>query len=425
MMGFFAWFSLRDMIKRLLLLGFLLTLFSTGAFGQRPALQRASADSLTRELGEVYKRGQFVGFSVAIVGEDGVQYEHGIGFANAAQHKRYTQHTIQNIASVSKTLVGVALLKAQELGKLKLDDPINKYLPFKVSNPHFPAVEITIRQLAAHTSSIADNDTYLKKGYILKANQDLSNLKTELEDEQVLNPVDSAVALPVFLRNYLSAQGKWHQDNCFTPHRPGEIFEYSNVGAALAAYVIEAATGKNFSAFTKEYILRPLKMKASGWRFDQVDFSNYATLYSKPGTAMAYYTITTYPDGNFITSAHDLAYFLMELVKGYAGHGTILNQASYKELFTAKLTAINFLKRGDKNPYGDTYNYSIFMGFSVAGNIGHTGGDPGVSTIMFFNPSTKVGRLLLVNTNINDKKGNDEFYAIWNVLGKHQAKPGN
>ena len=53
--------------------------------------------------------------------------------------------TIQNVASVSKTIVGIALLKAQELGKLKLDEPINKYLPFKVFNPKFPNENITIR----------------------------------------------------------------------------------------------------------------------------------------------------------------------------------------------------------------------------------------------------------------------------------------
>ena len=412
-------------MTRLLFLVSCFSLFSACAFGQRRPPQRGGADSLTRKLEEVYKRGQFVGFSVAVVNEGGVVYEHGIGFADAAQRKPYTANTIQNIASISKTLVGVALLRAQELGKLKLDDPINKYLPFKVYNPRFPTAEITIRQLANHTSSLADNEIYLKKGYVLKANQHLAPLKTQLEDEQVLNPADSAVALPVFLRNYLSATGRWRKDNCFTQHKPGDIFEYSNVGAALAAYVIEIATGQEFSAFTRKHILRPLKMSASGWRFDQVNFANYATLYHKPDTAFAYYTLITYPDGNFITSAHDLARFLTELLKGYAGHGTILSEASYRELFTARLTAANFSKRSDKNPYGDTYNYSVFMGFSVAGNIGHTGGDPGVSTCMFFDPKTRIGRLLIVNTNINDKQGNEEFYAIWNKLGEYTAKPGN
>jgi CubicO group peptidase (beta-lactamase class C family) len=69
--------------------------------------------------------------------------------------------------------VGIALLKAQELGKLNLDDPIQKYLPFKVVNPNFSQIPITIRHLATHTSSILDNEFYLSKNYFLKPNQNL------------------------------------------------------------------------------------------------------------------------------------------------------------------------------------------------------------------------------------------------------------
>ena len=109
----------------------------------------------------------------------------------------------------------------------------------------------------------------------------------------------------------------------------------------------------------------------------------------------------------------------------FAGNGTILTKESYKEYYTEQLTAKNFLKHNEKNPYSDEYNVGIFVGFSFTGNIGHTGGDPGVSSIMFFNPATKIGRLLITNTNINDKKGNDEFYTVWNTLEKYQDKFSN
>ena len=109
------------------------------------------------------KKGQFNGFSVAIVNESGTLYEKGIGYSNVEIKKKYTESTIQNIGSISKTFVGIALLKAQELGKLKLDDPINNYLPFRVKNPFYPETHITIRNLATHTSTITDNEFYLKK----------------------------------------------------------------------------------------------------------------------------------------------------------------------------------------------------------------------------------------------------------------------
>lgn len=379
-------------------------------------------DSLTSELKEVFKQGQFNGFSVAIVNEKGTLYEKGIGYANVQTQKKYTENTIQNIASISKTFVGVALLKAQELGKLKLDDPINKYLPFKVVNPFYPETEITIRNLATHTSTITDNDFYLKRNYILKPNQNLTNVKLYLEDEQVINPYDSIISMKEYLQNVLTKEGKWYNKKDFLNHKPSEIFKYSNVATSLAAYIIEIATGEPFNKFTEKYILKPLKMSSSGWRFEDVNFSNYSRLYQYPDTLLPFYTLITYPDGNFITSSNDLAKYLSELIKGFTGNGTILKQDSYKEYFREQLTAKNFLKRKESNPYGDEYNLGIFIGFSVTGNIGHTGGDPGVSSIMFFNPKTKIGRLLIVNTNINDKKGNDEFYNIWIKLEKYQDK---
>ena len=51
-------------------------------------------------------------------------------------------------------LHGIALLKAQRLGKLNLDAPINKQLPFNVNNPNFPNKQISIRHLSTDTSSI-------------------------------------------------------------------------------------------------------------------------------------------------------------------------------------------------------------------------------------------------------------------------------
>lgn len=56
------------------------------------------------------------------------------------------------------------------------------------------------------------------------------------------------------------------------------------------------------------------------------------------------------------------------------------------------------------------------MGFSGTGNIGHTGGDPGVSSLMFFNPKNKIGRILLVNTNIENQEGVNAYYNIFNKL---------
>ena len=57
-----------------------------------------------------------------------------------------------------------------------------------------------------------------------------------------------------FLINVLTEKGKWYKPNTFLEHKPGQIFEYSNMGATLAALVLEKATGQKFDDFTEQYL---------------------------------------------------------------------------------------------------------------------------------------------------------------------------
>ena len=61
-----------------------------------------------------------------------------------------------------------------------------------------------------------------------------------------------------------------------------------------------------------------------------------------------------------------------------------------------------------------------FIGHSGNGNIGHTGGDPGVSTLLFFNPKTSIGRLLIINTSLTNQEGVNQFYGIMDKLGEFE-----
>ncbi len=379
------------------------------------------ADSLTHELNSFRKGGSFNGFAVSIVTEKGTLYQQGFGYSDLAAKKAYTDTTIQNIGSVSKTFIGVVLLKAQELGLLRLDDPVNKYLPFRVVNPHFPDSDITIRQLATHTSGIRDNDFYPTQNYYLKEKQDLTGLKLVFDETQSFIPAKEAVSMKTFLENMLTAGGKWSKDS-YLEYPPGKRYEYSNIGATLAALVVEEASGEDFARFTKKYILKPLNMKASGWRFKEVTCSNYSRLYERPDQVLPFYALVSYPDGNFITSVHDLSLYLNELIKGFNGKGTILSPESYREYFRQQLKAEHFTERETDNPYSENYNVGIFIGFGPTGYIGHTGGDPGVASMLFFDPKTNTGRILVVNTAIADKKGVKTFFGIWDALEKYQDR---
>ncbi len=378
-------------------------------------------DSLTTELLEFHKEGHINGFSVAIVNQDEVLYQAGIGYSNLNAKASYTENTLQNIGSVSKTFIGLALLKAQEMGKLSLDDPINKHLPFQVYNPTYPKAEITLRHLATHTSTIMDTDYYNEKSYILKDSIEVSDSSMALPEN--FNLPSTAIPLISFLEKLLSEEGEWYEEEGFLKNKPGEIYEYSNVAATLAAAVLEMATGEPFHAFVTKHILQPLKMSSSAWSFDDIDIAKHSTLYARPKVELPYYSLITYPDGGLITSISDLAKYLSELIKGYSGNGTLLKKTSYDELFKEQLTAENIPDQDeDGNAYDDEYNTGIFMGFTPKGYIGHTGGDPGIATFMFFKPKSKTGKLMMINTSVRDSAGVKEFYDIWYTLDQYENK---
>jgi CubicO group peptidase (beta-lactamase class C family) len=378
-------------------------------------------DSLTRELKRIYKQGYINGFSVAIVNQNGTLYEKGFGYADLRTQRSYTENTIQNIASISKTLIGISLLKAQEMGKLNLDDPINQYLPFMVRNPYYPNTPITIRHLATHTSTIVDTDYYLNKSYILKDEQDSAEARSK-ELSRNFNSPEARISLEEFLGRILKEEGEWHKKEGFIDRSPGELFEYTNIGATLAALIIEKATGETYSIFTENYILKPLGMNSSGWSFQTTDFSNFSKLYAEPETPIPHYSLISYPDGGFITSISDMGKYLTELIKGYSGNGVLLSEESYSELYREQLDSTHFKERNKENPYNDEYNFGIFIGFSAKGYVGHTGGDPGVASYMFFDINDKIGRLLITNTSLDDKEGEQEFFSVWDILEKYQGK---
>jgi CubicO group peptidase (beta-lactamase class C family) len=378
-------------------------------------------NELTEKLTVLSKTTCLNGFGVALVNDKEILYQNGFGIANVEKGEKYTENTIQNIASVSKTFIGISILKAQELGKLKLDDPINNYLPFKIENPKYKNSQITIRQLVTHTSSIIDNEEYMHRAWILNDTIDLDkNLKIDIGVCKFSAP-STAVSMEDFLKNVLTKNGKWFKPNTFSDHKPGEIYEYSNMGATLAALVLEKATGEKFDEFTVKYILKPLKMESTGWGLASIDIKKHSRLYSDKKTAYPFYKCVTYPDGSIITSSSDMSKYIFELMKGYEGKGTLLSKASYKEYFKPQLKAENFIDR-DTDIYSDEYNTGINMGFSSAGNFGHYGGDPGISSGIWFTPKSKTGRYFITNTDWDEKVMVKNQIAIYGLLDEYLAK---
>ena len=230
---------------------------------------------------------------------------------------------------------------------------------------------------------------------------------------------ESKIPLIDFIENSLTVNGKWYTKEIFADTKPGELREYSNIGAALCAQIIEFATGQNYQSFTKDFIFKPLKMTSSGWSSKDIDTTKRSRLFANKEMLLAEYSLITYADGGFITSNKDLGLFLTELMKGYNGEGTLLNKDSYVKLFEKQ--RFPNVETGEE--------YGIFIEFSKEfikiedDVIGHNGSDPGVMTAMYFNPKTETGKILLVNT---DSDFDDNFWpevaSIWNSLIEYETE---
>lgn len=378
----------------------------------------AIKDSLTSDLDKIKDKKNIVGFSASIVNENGILYNQGFGYSNLETQTKYTKNTIQNIASISKTLIGISLFKAQEMGKLALEDPIDEYLPFKVINPNHPNIPITIRHLSTHTSTIMDTDNFWENTYILKK----SDHPKSVSVFGYMKPPDSKITLADFLKSLLTEKGQLYISENFSKLKPGEKFSYSNLGATLCALVIESATETPYDKFTQENILNPLKMDNSGWSIKAVDSTNISKLYGNYESVLADYSLLSYPDGGLLTSSSDLSKLLTEFIKGYYGNGTLLSKENYKRLFENQLTE-------QQIPEGTDDNFGIFLDFSKGfmgddfKTIGHSGGDPGVVAGMFFSPETGLGRILIMNTDSDfDDRIIPQFKKIWSNLNTYGSK---
>ncbi|KQC01315.1 hypothetical protein AQF98_10375 [Pedobacter sp. Hv1] len=351
-----------------------------------------------------------VGLGAAIIIDKKITWSKGYGYADEIQKKPFTANTIMNIASISKTFTGVCLMRAVEMGQVSLDEDINTYLPFKVINPNFPNEKITLRQLATHTSSLADRSPFYADSTYFYGDS---------------KPED----LGKFLKDYFVVGGKYYSEANFLTSKPGTFRAYSNIAAGLAGYIVELRTGEKLAEYAKKYIFGPLKMINSSWSLATTNVKQHTKLYSKTGNnvkVIPLYEGTTYPDGGVRTSVNDLAKFFISLLNdGAYQDARILKAATVKEMLQFQFTALN----KPENVRLDNLNSGIFWATKMgATRIGHNGSDPGVRTFMLTDLNKEIGVILFSNTSLSESEElkffdiYDELYQYGQYL-KRIAKP--
>lgn len=317
------------------------------------------------------------GLSVALVQGDAVIYDAAYGWADLDEGRPLTPDTPILLSSVTKTFAGVSAMQAVEDGVLSLDDPIAGLVGFDVANPRRPGEAITVDHLLHHASGIRDRSAY----------------------ERSYAPGDPVPTLDAFLRDYLLPDGDLHRRAHWANHAPGEVFDYSNVGMALAAHGVAAARGTAYDQLVEERILGPLGMTHSAWYLadlSAMDQPAPAVPYGPALQVFPQYGYPTYPDGLLRSTAHDMGRYLAMIVAGGTLDGTrLLDAASVDRMLTVD-TTIGTDEAGQAVAWAQV---EYAPGRTL---FGHSGGDYGSLTLVAVDREAQVGVVALGNSNAGD-----------------------
>jgi D-alanyl-D-alanine carboxypeptidase len=302
------------------------------------------------------------GVAVGVVYDQQLLWSKGYGMADVAKATPMTPATRFRMASHSKLFTATAIMQLREAGKLRLDDPVNKYLPWFSIAPAEPGdPPITIEELLTHSSG--------------------------LPREAGSHWVDYNFPDAAGVKQYLAT----HR----APYSPEVRWKYSNLALTVAGMIVEAVSGEKFNDYTVNHILKPLGMKDS--TMDRQD-SGLATGYG-----------LRRPDGSRITlpfidskamsaatgltsNIDDMARFVsLQFRKGAtdSAKGQILNTGSLREMHRVRRLE-NDWQRGNA------------IGFSVSRIkdkvwVGHGGSYPGYKTQTYLQLDSRVGVIVLTN----------------------------
>ncbi|GGE50072.1 CubicO group peptidase (beta-lactamase class C family) [Pedobacter psychrotolerans] len=379
------------------------------AYGQQTEqLHLKSTNAIDSTILEKMNDAKLVGLGAAIIVDKKLVWSKGYGYADRENKVPFTTSTVMNIASISKTITGACLMKAVEQGKLSLDEDINTYLPFKIYNPFFPKEKITLRNLATHTSGLSDRFPFYTS------------------DTLYVNGKDSEEALGDFLQNYFTPGGKYYSKENFLDHKPGTFREYSNLGTALAGYIVEVQTGKKLNDYSRKYLFKPLKMDDTGWFLSEINLKKHARLYQKQADSsiklIPLYGQTTYPDGGVRTSVNDLSHFFICLLNG----GKFQNRQVLREKTVQEMLRFQFDDaHKPENIEPDKLNSGIFWSTKMGGKrIGHNGSDFGVRTFMLSDLKKEVAVIMFINTSLLETE-EAKFFGIYNELYQYGVQMRN
>ena len=272
-------------------------------------------ESLAETLRQAVEQEQIAGGSFLVARKGEIIFREAFGYADIESKRPFTTEELLPIASVSKPLMASVIMVLVEQGKLKLDDPVAKYLPeFKgkrVEGSQSPARQMTIRHLLSHTAGFWGNKNITPEKMDLIRNFE--------------RPLAEAVEL---IAEYDLL------------YEPGTKFTYSGTGYCVAGRVAEVALGQSLEEIAQDALFRPLGLNRTTFlpskEARKIVPARYlrqkGKLQKQPSIAEIDLRFIL-PGGSLFTTLDDMAVFgQMHLIDGVYNGKRILSEASVSEM---------------------------------------------------------------------------------------------
>jgi len=347
---------------------------STPAAKDVPQLDDAVTNFMTK-----YK---IPGMSVTVTKDDKLIYAKSYGQSDKEAGTSAKNSDLYRLASVSKPITSIAIMKLIEAGKLNLEDKVfgngallGTSYGTKTYSDFLKA--ITVKHLLTHTEGAWGN-----------SNNDPMFTDPSWSTDQVIN---------------------WALDNIPVTKTPGTVYDYSNFGYCLLGRIIEKVSGQTYEAYVKKTVLEPAgisDMRIGGNTLAQ-RVSNEVKYYGQGGENPYAYNITRMDaHGGWLATATDLARLLVK-VDGFSGKADMLSSSSITTMTTAS----------SANQY-----YALGWSVNSAGNWWHSGSLPGTFTEIV-RTSTGYTWTILCNTRQTNNSFATEFDGLmWTVINNPNTK---
>jgi CubicO group peptidase (beta-lactamase class C family) len=395
--------------------------------------------SISSSLKKVFSHNGVLGGSVVTFDRSGYHsFSYGDAFPDSIP---FTDSTFLRIASISKMFTGMALLQLVKEGKVELDHDVNSYLDFKLMNPAYLKVPITIRMLLNHTSTLQDSREILsmaKKAIY----RDTLNPEKLIPDIRELFTSGNNHFLP---RTIKLAKGE------ISRVIPGSYFHYTNLNFVIIAHIIERIEQQPFHAVIKNKLLDRYAIPG-GFIVQEIPVQGTlspqylpkgntwipeADAYTAPYDSI-FTSITDYvpgrnvlrfsPQAGMRVSSHGLATFFRSFLSDskISTIKTMMFQSSWKaksnnnshqfdNLFKEWGLACHIINE-KQVPFAEDFPW-----------IGHIGRANGAYTLMYMSPQSQKGIVIFINGKRKQSKGSIGFESIEKeimniILNKHWRK---